>query len=101
MSHSRYNQDKRGARFTWCSSLRCIAPLERHSGGGSVRAVRICREAGSVCPPQAGCPNALASGRGVVIGSAWRWAIFHASPSRRKIIVTRNEYGTGSGLPSM
>jgi hypothetical protein len=81
-----------------------LAPVYRNQLAWPHRAlcdIRICREAGSVCPPQAGCSIALASGRGVVIGSAWRWVIFHALPSRRKIIVTRNEYGTGSGLPSM
>lgn len=32
-------------------------------------------------------------------GSAWRWAIFHSPPSRRKIVVTRSLYGSG-GAPA-
>ena len=33
-----------------------------------------------------------------MIGAALRWAIFQVSPSRRKVIVTRNDIGTVSWL---
>ena len=39
------------------------------------------------------------AGRGAVIGSAWRWTIFHPSSSRRKIVVQRSETGVTSSLP--
>jgi len=34
----------------------------------------------------------------MVIGAALRWAIFQVSPSRRKVILTRNDIGTISWL---
>ena len=37
-------------------------------------------------------------GRAVVMGSACRCATFHASPSRRKIMVARSVNGTMSSL---
>ncbi len=40
------------------------------------------------------------TGRAVVIGSAWRCAIFQVSPSRRKIMVTRSAIGAMFSLPS-
>lgn len=39
-------------------------------------------------------------GRGAVIGSAWRWAIFQPPSSRRHIVVARSENGLECSAPA-
>ena len=57
------------------------------------------RQMGALLASAVLCFDGGASGRGVVIGSAWRCTTFQPSPSRRKIMVTRSAMGLISAPP--